>query len=194
MGHPKRPGIVHRLDKDTSGLMVVALDAKTLIDLSAQFAPPRKAHRTYWAVTRKPAKGKPFKKSGLISQPLGRDLRNPVKVAVRKSGKNAVTKYQVLEEYEHAFLVELVLETGRTHQIRVHLEHIGIPIFGDQLYNRGMSHFGSNFFNALLDHGIERQALHAKKLEFEHSVIKKQLNFEVDLPADMLKLIEMLKV
>lgn len=189
VGHPKRPGIVHRLDKDTSGLMVVALDQQTLVGLLEQFHPPRKIHRTYLAFTRKAPSSRALLPAGVISASIARDPKNPVKMSVAKEGRSATTKYRFLEEFSDALLLELELETGRTHQIRVHLENIGIPILGDQTYNRGSGKL-SKTIEAVLP---KRQALHAAKLSFEHPITKQQLSFEADLPEDLKTLLRELR-
>ena len=190
VGHPKRPGIVHRLDKDTSGLMVVALNQSTLNKLLEQFHPPRKIHRTYFAVTRKPPSSRALPVTGVISASISRDPKNPVKMGVSKEGRAATTKYRFVEEFTEAMLVELELETGRTHQIRVHLENIGIPILGDPTYHRGSTRLSREIEIVL----PARQALHAAKLSFEHPETKQQLSFESELPEDIAKLIEALRI
>lgn len=189
VGHPKRPGIVHRLDKDTSGLMVVARDQSTLVGLLEQFHPPRKIHRTYLAFTRKAPTSRALLPAGVISASIARDPKNPVKMTVAKEGRAATTRYQFVEEFSDALLLELELETGRTHQIRVHLENIGIPILGDQTYNRGSGKL-SNTIQAVLP---KRQALHAAKLSFEHPITKEPLCFEAKLPEDLANLLGQLR-
>ncbi len=187
VGHPGRPGIVHRLDKDTSGLMVVAKTERAYQELTKQFLPPRKVHRTYLALTRKPPKGK-FAAEGSIDLPLGRDGKNRTRMSVQKEGREAKTLYRVIEEFRSGMLVELQLETGRTHQIRLHLEAIGVPILGDPTYQRGMTVLPAPLGNAVKRLG--RQALHAWKLELEHPETKERCAFTCELPKDLAECIE----
>ena len=147
-----RAGIVHRLDKDTSGLLVVAKTVEAQADLVKQLA-ERSMRRIYLAVVQ----GDP-PASGVIDAPIGRDARARTRMAVTQRGKPARTTYRVLERYGHAALVECRLETGRTHQIRVHFQHIRHPLVGDAVYRRGTRH-GLAF---------PRQALHAAELTLAH--------------------------
>jgi len=180
-----RPGIVHRLDKDTTGLMVVAKNDVVHHHLAKQFS-RRTIEREYWAIVW----GRFDKPEGTIEAALGRSKRDRKKVAVTAAGKHAVTDYEVLKEYEFLSLIRLKLRTGRTHQIRVHLAHIGHPVFGDPTYG-GCSHvFGGlegkkaqQAFNLLKL--IGRQALHAKTIGFTHPSTKSQVKFDSELPADM---------
>ena len=181
IGGVRRPGIVHRLDKDTSGLMVAAKHDAAHQGLSAQFA-TRRLSRTYQAVVW----GVPRPASGRIEGAIGRDPRNRKRMAVRESGgKAAVTHYRVLKPLDPLWsLVECRLETGRTHQIRVHMAHRGHPLVGDALYGgarrRGVDERGQKTL-AL----CPRQALHAAALRFVHPVSGAALAFESPLPADM---------
>jgi 23S rRNA pseudouridine1911/1915/1917 synthase len=191
VGHPKRPGIVHRLDKDTSGVMVVALNIESFRSLLAQFLPPRKIHREYLAFTRPSPRSSPLKSPGVIDAPIGRDPKNPVKMAVRKDGREAVTRYAMVEEFQEGLLLRVQLETGRTHQIRVHLEHIGISILGDQTYNRGMGNLSPGLTEVLAN--VQRQALHAARLTFEHPRTGERMTFEAQLPSELDELITYLR-
>ena len=180
-----RPGIVHRLDKDTTGLMVVAKNDSAHHFLAKQFS-RRTIEREYWAIVW----GSFEERKGTIEAALGRSKRDRKKVAVTAEGKHAVTDYQVLKEFEYLSLVRLKLRTGRTHQIRVHLAHVGHPVFGDSTYG-GRSHVWGGLegkkaqqaFNLLKL--IGRQALHAKTIGFVHPETKNQVKFDSELPADM---------
>jgi 23S rRNA pseudouridine1911/1915/1917 synthase len=180
-----RPGIVHRLDKDTTGLMVVAKNDVAHHHLAKQFS-RRTIDREYWAIVW----GTFGKRKGTIEAALGRSKKDRKKVAVTVEGKHAVTDYEVLKEFEYLSLIRLKLKTGRTHQIRVHLAHIGHPVFGDPTYS-GRSHVWGGLegkkaqqaFNLLKL--IDRQALHAKTIGFVHPATKKEVKFDSELPIDM---------
>jgi 23S rRNA-/tRNA-specific pseudouridylate synthase len=190
-----RPGIVHRLDKETSGLMVVAKNAEVQAGLARQFA-ERTVKREYWAVVW----GKVEKDEGEIEGNIARDTRDRKKFAVsRRDGKYALTRYRVVEHYEFATLLALRLSTGRTHQIRVHCAHIRHPLFGDPTYGgRHMVHGSTaarhkqHVVNLLKI--ITRQALHAKTLGFTHPVTGEWLEFDSELPEDMKELLSKLRV
>ena len=183
--HPLRPGIVHRLDKDTSGLLVVAKDETTHQKLSRQFAnktTEREYRAIVWGVFKAP--------EGIIEASLGRSKSDRKKVAVVKEGKYAVTEYEVMEQFAYLALLRLHLRTGRTHQIRVHLAHIHHPVFGDETYGgRKIAAGGIDGKKkaeaANLLEKISRQALHAKKLGFVHPVTKEFMRFDSELPEDM---------
>ena len=196
IGGVKRPGIVHRLDKDTSGLLVVAKTDRAHHALSAQFAAhgrDGRLRRSYLALVW----GAPWPRRGTIDTRLGRSTANRLKMAVLKgetAGRQAITHYETLKIFEPAgggkplaSLIRCELETGRTHQIRVHLAHIGHPLLGDTVY--GASHAASA--NRLPDAArtaleqLGRQALHANLLGFEHPETGEDLLFEADLPDDM---------
>ena len=191
--HPLRPGIVHRLDKDTSGLLVVAKDETTHQKLSRQFAnktTEREYRAIVWGVFKSP--------EGIIEASLGRSKSDRKKVAVVKEGKYAVTEYEVMEQFTYLALLRLRLRTGRTHQIRVHLAHIHHPVFGDETYGgRKISAGGIDGKKkaeaANLLERISRQALHAKKLGFVHPVTKEFMRFDSELPEDMKKVLEFLE-
>jgi 23S rRNA pseudouridine1911/1915/1917 synthase len=181
-----RPGIVHRLDKYTSGLMVVAKNDSSHVFLSKQFE-TRDIVRTYHAVVW----GVPREKVGEIETQIDRSRRDRKKMAVSyRSGKKAITSYKILSEYQYVCLLELTLKTGRTHQIRVHLSYINHPVFGDPDYNGRKTQitrlpiYLQKRGSGLLA-GITRQALHAKHLNFIHPQNKRRMHFECDLPTDM---------
>jgi 23S rRNA pseudouridine1911/1915/1917 synthase len=172
-----RAGIVHRLDKDTSGLLVVAKTVEAQVSLVRQLE-SRSMRRVYLAVVQ----GDP-PTSGLIDAPVGRDTRARTRMAVTRRGKDAVTRYRVLERYGHAALVECRLESGRTHQIRVHFQHIRHPLVGEGVYRRGTRHgiaFG-------------RQALHAVELSLLHPRTGKTMTWQVEPPADFQRLLKSLR-
>src|SRR5689334_9682798 len=191
-GGPIRPGIVHRLDKDTSGLMVVAKDDATHAALSRQFA-RRTIEREYHAIVWGPFEGST---SGGIDAPLGRSKSDRKKIAVVATGRNALTEYTVLEQFTYLTLLRLRLRTGRTHQIRVHLHHIGHPVFGDPTYGgRRIAWGGTEKTGEVREllNLIERQALHAKTLGFIHPVTKEKLRFDSALPSDMAAVLSKLR-
>ena len=189
-----RPGIVHRLDKDTSGLLVVAKNDRVHRQLSRYFQ-EHDIERTYWALVW----GHP-EPEGTITGDIGRSRQDRKIMAVLPDGegKHAVTHYKVLEYFDHLALVEVKLETGRTHQIRVHFKHLGFPVFGDQTYGGDSVRFGPNsgsrksMFKNLFAR-LDRQALHAKTLGFEHPVSGEQVLFESDLPDDFQHVLEKLR-
>jgi 23S rRNA pseudouridine1911/1915/1917 synthase len=194
IGGIKRPGIVHRLDKDTTGLMVVAKTDKAHRALSKQFAEKAKGplERGYLALIW----GVPDRQKGMIEAPIGRHSHAREKQVVRESGRPAVTHWQVLERFlgsdqkPVASLVACTLETGRTHQIRVHFAHIGHPILGDATYGTGFktkaARLGARARQAL--EGLGRQALHAYLLTIEHPETGDVLEFRSELPGDLRRL------
>jgi len=193
----ERAGIVHRLDKDTSGLIVIAKDEVTHRKLSEQFF-HHTIEREYNAIIW----GKLKNKKGEIKNKLGRDKRDRKKVAVLKeddeSGKLAITNYEVIAEYDFLSLVKLNLQTGRTHQIRVHLSNIDHPVFGDETYGgrepRSVnltSNMKAQIKNLL--ELIPRQALHAKVIGFIHPFTSENLRFESELPDDMKNILEKIR-
>ncbi len=188
-----RPGIVHRLDKDTSGLLVVAKSDRAHAGLSSQFG-DRSIHRTYVAAVW----GLPSPRDGEISGNIGRSSADRKKMAVvNGGGKPALTRYRMLRGFgAAAALVECRLETGRTHQIRVHLASIGYPLVGDPLYGRSRTAARSKLVPCAVQaslFGFPRQALHARRLEFRHPVTGQTLAFEAALPDDMRRLLECLE-
>lgn len=189
----ERAGIVHRLDKDTSGLIVVAKDEVTHRKLSEQFF-----HHTIKREYNALVWGKLKKKKGEILNKLGRDKRDRKKVAILKdddiTGKTAITNYEVLAEYDFLSLVKLNLKTGRTHQIRVHLANLGHPVFGDETYGGREPHSVNLTSNmkAQIRNLLEimpRQSLHARLLGFIHPHTKEEILLESELPADMKNII-----
>ncbi|HOV98464.1 MAG TPA: RluA family pseudouridine synthase [Bacteroidota bacterium] len=187
-----RPGIVHRLDKDTSGLLVVAKNNAAHHYLARQFS-AHTIEREYWAIVWGAFKNP----KGIIEANLGRSKKDRKKVAVVENGKQAITEYEVLENWQYHTLLRLHLKTGRTHQIRVHLAHIGHPVFGDPTYGGRNPAWGGitgkhlQFTSQLLKH-ISRQALHAKTLGFQHPVTHKFVQFNSQLPADMEEVLHLL--
>ena len=175
-----RGGIVHRLDKDTSGLMVVAKNEKSLFNLSNQIS-----NRTVTRIYQAFVVGK-ISKSGKIDEPIGRHPSNRQKQSVLSSGKEAITHYSLGATYGNYSHLFLRLETGRTHQIRVHLSHLGFPIIGDPLYGRKRRFAKST--DSKLREVIEqfpRQALHASSLGFLHPSTNKKIEFTIELPKDI---------
>jgi 23S rRNA pseudouridine1911/1915/1917 synthase len=189
IGGVTRPGIVHRLDKDTSGLMVAAKDDATHRGLAAQFK-DRQLERAYLAVVW----GVPGPRRGEIIGNIGRNPRNRKKMAVlARAGRPAITRYRVVRVLgTTASLVECRLATGRTHQIRVHLAHLGHPVVGDRLYGGGVGRRrprGARDLGAVLAR-FNRQALHAYIIGFHHPVLGDPLRFETGLPSDIKELID----
>ncbi|HZG44975.1 MAG TPA: RluA family pseudouridine synthase [Allosphingosinicella sp.] len=187
IGGVARPGIVHRIDKDTSGLLVVAKTDVAHEGLAAQFA-RHSIHRLYAALV----SGLPVPPSGTVDAPLARSSANRKKMAVveEERGKRAVTHYRLVRPLRAAAQVECRLETGRTHQVRVHMTHIGHPLLGDPVYGRIRSEHRA----VLKDMGFERQALHAAELGFTHPVSKQNLSFKSALPSDIQELLRALAV
>ena len=166
IGGEIRPGIVHRLDKDTSGIIIVAKNDKAHINLSEQIK-DHKVKKTYIALVRGIVK----ENEATIKMPIGRSDKDRKKMAVTKNGKEAITHFKVLKRYEKYTLLQVNIETGRTHQIRVHLSQIGYPIVGDQVYSNGKNEWN-----------IKGQCLHAKSLEFTHPSSGQKMYLEAKLP------------
>jgi len=182
-----RAGIVHRLDKNTSGLMVVARSERAQKNLVEQLQ-THTVSREYSAIVY----GHMIS-GGSVDKPIGRDSRDRIKQAVTESGKHALTHYRVIDRFAHHTHVKAILETGRTHQIRVHLSHIGYSLIGDPMYG-GKIRFPKKADEALKDalKGFKRQALHAKKLTIVHPVSGETMSWKAPLPDDMLTLLDVL--
>ncbi len=187
-----RPGLIHRIDKNTSGLLVIAKTETAKVKLAAQFA-DHSSQRTYQALV-----WGNLNEEGTITGHIGRSLKNRKVMTVfpeGEYGKHAVTHYRVLERFDYVSLVECRLETGRTHQIRAHMKHIGHPIFNDNEYGGDRVLKGTTFtkYKQFVMNGFEicpRQALHAKTLGFVHPETNEQMSFDSDLPEDMSQLID----
>ena len=169
-----RPGIVHRLDKDTSGVIIVAKNDKAHINLSEQIK-NHEVRKIYIALVR----GVVQEDEATIDMPIGRSTKDRKKMAVVKDGKNAVTHFKVLKRYPKYTLLEIKIDTGRTHQIRVHMAEIGHPVVGDMIYSNGKNDFG-----------VEGQMLHAKSLDFKHPITGVKMHLEADLPEYFKRIIE----
>lgn len=187
IGGVERPGIVHRIDRDTSGLLVVAKSDVAHEGLAKLFA----AHdidRQYWAIV----SGNPAPPAGTVRTQIGRSTTNRKKMAVlpEGKGKHAVTHYRTEKQFKGAALVACTLETGRTHQVRVHMAHIGHPLIGDSTYSNRQKHYkiGPN------QSKFDRQALHAAILGFIHPVTGEKLRFQSEMPADMQLLLSELEL
>jgi len=187
IGGVARPGIVHRIDKDTSGLLVVAKTDVAHEGLAAQFA-RHGVERRYLAIVA----GVPVAARGAVDAPLARSAANRKKMAVveGKRGKRAVTHYRIVTALRDAALMECRLETGRTHQVRVHMASIGHPLLGDPVYGR----IAKGHRTLLQELGFHRQALHSARVTFVHPVTKQSLSFESAIPADMQELFSALGV
>ena len=166
IGGEIRPGIVHRLDKDRSGVLIVAKNDKSHVKMSEQIK-NHEVKKTYIALVRGVLK----ENEATINMPIGRSNTDRKKMAVVKNGKNAITHIKVIKRYNKYTLLEINIETGRTHQIRVHLSHIGFPVVGDYTYSNGKNEFG-----------IIGQCLHAKALDFKHPITQKEIHLEAPLP------------
>ena len=200
IGGVKRPGIVHRLDKDTSGLLVVAKNDRAHHGLSEQFAAhgrDGRLERSYLAIVW----GVPERRQGKISAAIDRSTANRQKMAVSKgaNAREAVTHYEVLEVLGNppvASLIRCVLETGRTHQIRVHMAHIGHPLLGDSVYGSGFRTSAKKLSEAAREalNSLNRQALHATSLGFEHPRTGKPMQFDSPAPEDFDRLLASLRL
>lgn len=177
IGGELRPGIVHRLDKDTSGLLIIAKNDKAHIQMSKQIQ-NREVKKIYIALVR----GKIAENEATINMPIGRRMQDRKKMAVTQKGKEAITHFQVLERFDKYTLLKIKIDTGRTHQIRVHMAEIGHPVVGDMLYSNGKNEFG-----------VEGQMLHATSLDFKHPITQKPLHLEAPLPKYFEEVLKQLK-
>ena len=178
IGGEVRPGIVHRLDKNTSGIMIIAKNDKAHINLSEQLK-NHEVKKTYIALVR----GIINENEATINMPISRSKNDRKKMAVNRDGKNAITHFKVLGRYKNKYtLLKVNIETGRTHQIRVHLSHIGHPVIGDDVYSNGKNEWG-----------ISGQCLHAWKIEFHHPITKKKMELEAKIPEYLDRIIKELK-
>ena len=178
IGGEVRPGIVHRLDKNTSGIMIIAKNDKAHINLSEQLK-NHEVKKTYIALVR----GIINENEATINMPISRSKNDRKKMAVNRDGKNAITHFKVLGRYKNKYtLLKVNIETGRTHQIRVHLSHIGHPVIGDDVYSNGKNEWG-----------ISGQCLHAWKIEFKHPITKKKMELEAKIPEYLDRIIKELK-
>ena len=192
-GNDGRPGLVHRIDKDTSGLLVIAKDELTLTGLAKQFF-NHTIERRYYAIVW----GVPDPPVGTINKNVGRSLKDRRVTTVFPEGdmgRNAITHYQVLQDLRYVSLVECKLETGRTHQIRAHMKYLGHPLFNDALYGGDQVLKGTVFskYKQFVENCfkiIPRQALHAKTLGFVHPITRQSLQFDSALPLDFKEAIE----
>ncbi len=192
-GNEGRPGLVHRIDKDTSGLLVIAKSEKAITGLARQFF-DHSIDRTYWALVW----GEPDPGQGTINVNVGRSLKDRrITSAFPKgdNGRTAITHYKTLKTLRYVSLIECKLETGRTHQIRAHLKYLGHPLFNDTTYGGNEIVKGTIFskYKQFVDNCFKimpRQALHAKTLGFEHPITKERMEFDSDLPQDFKDVIE----
>lgn len=197
MNSSERPGLVHRIDKDTTGLLVVAKTEHAMAYLTKQFA-EKTSEREYVALVW----GNIEEEEGTVEGNIGRHDTNRMQMAVHESdekGKPAVTHYKVLERFGYVTLISCQLETGRTHQIRVHMKHIGHTLFNDERYGGDAILKGTTFtkYKQFIDNcfkTLPRQALHAKTLGFEHPITKEFLRFDSPIPQDLLDCIEKWRV
>lgn len=189
----ERPGLVHRIDKDTSGLLVIAKTEQAMQSLTSQFK-ARTTDRLYDALVW----GSLEEEKGTIEGHIGRHLKDRMQMAVFEDGsqgKPAITHYKILEKFLYVTFVECKLETGRTHQIRAHFKHIGHPLFNDERYGGNQILKGTTFtkYKQFVDNCFQicpRQALHAKTLGFDHPVTGERMFFEAPMPADLVELLE----
>ncbi len=177
IGGELRPGIVHRLDKDTSGLIIVAKNDKSHIAMSNQIQ-NRQVKKVYYALV----KGIVPENEATVDMPIARSTKDRKKMAVDKKGKMAITHFKVLQRFEKYTLLEVIIETGRTHQIRVHMAEIGHPVVGDYTYSKGKNEFN-----------VQGQMLHAKSLDFKHPITNQNLHLEAPLPEYFTNILNTLK-
>jgi len=188
VGPVARPGIVHRLDRDTSGLMVVAKTESALEHLSDQFR-ARTVFKSYVALVH----GRVDSDRGRIDQPIGRDLKNRIRMAVVRNGRSALSLYSVRRRFERFTLLDVDLKTGRTHQIRVHLAWLRHPVVGDETYGAGRDNTVQDArFRAHIKK-LGRQFLHAEKLSFNHPTNGQRMEFRAELPEELSDLIQQIE-
>lgn len=185
--HIPRAGLVHRLDKDTSGLLLVARQLESHHALVQQMQ-KREIKRSYQAIVN----GK-LRRSGTVEAALGRDRKNRTKIAVTANGKVAITHYKIMESFNNHTMLNVQLQTGRTHQIRVHLAWLGHPVLGDPMYGRRQLPGKSQKQLHELLQGWRRQALHARQLQLSHPLHGATMQWQADAPADMQQLLEVLR-
>lgn len=177
IGGEVRPGIVHRLDKDTSGLLIIAKNDKAHINMSNEIK-NREVKKVYIALVR----GIVAENEATINMPIGRSNKDRKKMAVVKNGKEAITHFKVIKRFDKYTLLEVKIDTGRTHQIRVHLSEIGHPVVGDEIYSNGKNEFG-----------VHGQLLHAKSLDFKHPIKGKDMHLEAELPEEFKNILKKLE-
>ena len=177
IGGEIRPGIVHRLDKDTSGLLIIAKNDQAHLNMSNQIK-DRQVKKIYYALVR----GVVPENEATINMPIGRSTKDRKKMAVTKDGKEAITHFKVIERFNKYTLLEVKIDTGRTHQIRVHLSQIGYPVVGDEVYSNGKNEFG-----------VHGQLLHAKSLDFKHPITGKPMHLETELPEEFETVLKLLR-
>ena len=177
IGGEIRPGIVHRIDKDTSGLLIIAKNDKAHIALT-EMLKKHEIKKTYLALVR----GNLKENNATINMPIARSERDRTKMAVSRKGKDAITHFKVLERFDGYTYIEVNIETGRTHQIRVHMSQIGYPLVGDGVYSNGKNPFG-----------VEGQMLHSYRLEFNHPITGEKLSLEAKLPDYFEKVLDDLR-
>jgi len=177
IGGEIRPGIVHRLDKDTSGLLIVAKNDEAHLNMSNQIK-DREVKKIYYALVR----GVVSEDEATINMPIARSTKDRKKMAVNKNGKEAITHFKVLERFNKYTLLEVKIDTGRTHQIRVHLSEIGHPVVGDEVYSNGKNEFN-----------VKGQLLHAKSLDFKHPITGKEMHLETELPKEFMDVLSKLR-
>jgi 23S rRNA pseudouridine1911/1915/1917 synthase len=183
-----RPGIVHRLDRDTSGLMVVAKTTSAHEHLSDQFR-AREVFKSYVALVH----GRVREESGRIEEPLARDPRTRTRMAVVRGGRPALSLYRVRRAYERFTLLDVQIKTGRTHQIRVHLAHLKHPVVGDKIYNGGRDTTVADVRVRAAIRAMGRQFLHAAELGFRHPLTGETLRFDAPLPSELSQMLASLK-
>ena len=177
IGGEIRPCIVHRLDKDTSGLLIIAKNDKAHLNLSEQIK-NREVKKIYYALVR----GVVPENDATINMPIARSTKDRKKMAVDKNGKEAITHFKVLERFDKYTLLEVKIDTGRTHQIRVHLSQIGYPVVGDEVYSNGKNEFG-----------VHGQLLHAKSLDFTHPSTGEKIHLEAEIPTEFANVLKKLR-